>query len=60
MGTILGIGSAFLIEVIDRRIRSERDLNETLHMPVLGVVGKAKTSRRFFFPNSAPPALPAR
>jgi len=38
MGLLLGIGAAFLLEFMDRRIRSVKDLEETLGVKLLGIV----------------------
>ena len=38
VGTIMGLGLALLLEIIDRRVRSEADLSELLQLPVLGVI----------------------
>jgi chain length determinant protein EpsF len=38
LGTILGLGFALLVEMIDRRVRSENDLVEVLQVPVFGVI----------------------
>ncbi|MFP5390671.1 MAG: chain length determinant protein EpsF [Gammaproteobacteria bacterium] len=45
MGIVLGLGFALLIEMIDRRVRSETDLAEVLQMPVLGVIDWNKPKR---------------
>lgn len=37
-GIIVGVGLAFLLEVMDNTITSERDIKEFLNIPVLGVV----------------------
>jgi succinoglycan biosynthesis transport protein ExoP len=51
-GFVLGIGLALVMELIDRRIRSEEDLLLSLDAPLLGILdsGKAKLKRgwRFF------------
>lgn len=57
-GTILGVGAAFLLELVDRRIRSAADLAEGLRLPVLGSVGKAKPQRRLALGRAPLPALP--
>ena len=41
LGTLLGVGTALLLEVIQRRVRSANDLAETLGVPVLAVIGHA-------------------
>lgn len=45
LGTILGIGIALLIELLDRRIRSVNDLVEATGAPVLGVVEWGRPKR---------------
>ncbi len=45
LGGLLGIGLAFLMEMIDRRVRSAEDLSAALDMPVLGEIAKFKKSR---------------
>ncbi len=49
LGTLLGIGAAYLIETFDRRIRSADDLAEMLQLPVLGVIECSKKQRRLAF-----------
>jgi chain length determinant protein EpsF len=46
LGTLLGLGAAFLLEIRDRRIRSAEDLVETLQVSMLGMIGRAKRRRR--------------
>lgn len=38
LGTMLGLGFSVLAEMLNRRVRSESDLSEVLHIPVLGSV----------------------
>ena len=38
LGTLLGVGLALLLELINRRVRSTEDLAEALDMPVLGSI----------------------
>ena len=51
IGLMLGIGLAFLFEFFDTTIKSEKDIEEILGLPVMGVVGliaeekENKTSR---------------
>ncbi|OYY93542.1 MAG: chain length determinant protein EpsF [Hydrogenophilales bacterium 28-61-23] len=45
LGSLLGIGLAFLMEMIDRRVRSSDDLAAALDIPVLGEIAKFKKSR---------------
>ena len=49
MGIILGIAVAYLLEMLDRRIRSSSDLAEALPFPVLGVIAPASDRRRLGF-----------
>ncbi len=55
LGTLLGIGLAFLMEMIDRRVRSGEDLAESLDLPVLGELAKGR-KRRGWFPVRRPAA----
>ncbi|MFX8554446.1 GNVR domain-containing protein, partial [Acinetobacter baumannii] len=42
VGGLLGIGTALMMELLNRRIRSPEDLTEVLEIPVLAVLnGKA-------------------
>lgn len=45
LGGLLGIAIGFLMELVDRRIRSEQDVSEGLGIPVLGVIGPNKKPR---------------
>jgi chain length determinant protein EpsF len=40
-GTLLGVGSGFLIELLDRRVRSGQDIVVGLEIPVLGEVSRS-------------------
>jgi uncharacterized protein involved in exopolysaccharide biosynthesis len=42
---LLGAGAAFLLEMLDRRIRTTNDLVEVLKLPVLGVIARARAPR---------------
>ncbi|MBM7618286.1 capsular polysaccharide biosynthesis protein [Bacillus tianshenii] len=42
LGIIIGIGFIFLLDTLDNKIRSERDLENLLEVPVLGTVSKYK------------------
>lgn len=46
LGTFLGVGIGFLVELIDRRVRSGQDISNGLDIPVLAEV--LKPSRRRF------------
>ena len=39
LGLMLGMGMAWLLELSDTTIKSENDIEEILHLPVMGVVG---------------------
>jgi chain length determinant protein EpsF len=41
LGTLLGVGMALMLELINRRVRSTQDLLEALSLPVLGSRGSA-------------------
>lgn len=41
LGTLLGVGLALLLELMNRRVRSADDLSEALNMPVLGSIASA-------------------
>ncbi|HWP86428.1 MAG TPA: chain length determinant protein EpsF, partial [Burkholderiales bacterium] len=45
-GILLGVGAAFLLEMLDRRIRTTDDLVDVLKLPVLGVIARAREPRR--------------
>lgn len=47
MGTLLGVGFAFLMETLDRRIRSEDDIAEGLGVPVLALIVPAGNAPGF-------------
>ncbi|MYM74147.1 chain length determinant protein EpsF [Duganella sp. FT134W] len=47
-GSLLGIGLGFAAELLDRRVRSERDLRESLQIPVLGSISWNPPKRRRF------------
>src|SRR6185436_4978497 len=44
-GILLGVGAAFLLEMLDRRIRTTDDLVDVLKLPVLGVIARAREPR---------------
>lgn len=46
LGLVLGIGAALLLEVANRRVRSDRELEQLLGVPLLGRI--PKVSRRGF------------
>lgn len=59
LGTLLGVGIGFLVELFDRRVRSELDITTGLEIPVLAEVSKPSRRlaglRRLF--RRPPPAL---
>lgn len=51
LGTLLGIGLATLLEMLNRRVRSAQDLYEILDLPVLGTISTSQPSRRRVAPS---------
>jgi succinoglycan biosynthesis transport protein ExoP len=51
LGMMLGVGVALITELLNRRIRSEQDLAESIKVPVLGVIkwSEIKEERSGFF-----------
>jgi uncharacterized protein involved in exopolysaccharide biosynthesis len=49
LGVLLGGGAAFLLEMLDRRVRSAADLAEMLQLPVLGVIVRPGAQKRLAF-----------
>lgn len=47
LGTLLGVGLGFLLELLDRRVRSGNDLSELLGVPLLGMTSPEPVARRF-------------
>ena len=39
VGLMLGIGLAFLLEIVDTTIKTEKDVEEFLNLPIMGLVG---------------------
>lgn len=48
LGSLLGVGLVFLMEMIDRRVRSAEDLTAGLELPVLGELSWKPKGRRLF------------
>ncbi len=46
LGLLMGLAAAFLVELVDRRIRSADDLEAGLKLPMLGSVPRAAPRRR--------------
>lgn len=62
LGLLLGLGLAFLLERLDRRIREPKDLERIYGLPLLGVIPESKAlsrSTRGDSKGKAPSALPA-
>jgi capsular polysaccharide biosynthesis protein len=56
LGSMLGLGLGLVAEIIDRRVRSTKDLIDVLNVPVLGVMSRNPSERlRLGFSR---PALP--
>ena len=49
LGIVFGGGAAFMLEMLDKRVRSAHDLAEMLQLPVLGVVVRAGRRSRLAF-----------
>lgn len=49
LGALAGIGVAYLLEMLDKRVRSVHDLTEMLQVPVLGVIRNSRSRRRLTF-----------
>ena len=49
LGMLLGGGAAFLLELLDRRVRSAEDLAEMLQLPVLAVIERPRKPVRLLF-----------
>lgn len=45
LGTLLGVGIGFLVELLDRRVRSGQDIAAGLKIPILGEVSKSSRGR---------------
>lgn len=49
LGALAGIGAAFMLEMLDKRVRSVNDLKEMLQVPVLGVIENSRSRGRLTF-----------
>lgn len=49
LGLLVGGGAAFLLEFLDRRVRSAGDLAEMLQLPVLAVIERPQNTRKLLF-----------
>lgn len=45
LGTLLGVGTGFLVELLDRRVRSGQDIATSLGIPVLAEVSRKRSVR---------------
>jgi succinoglycan biosynthesis transport protein ExoP len=57
LGTFGGVGVAFGLEILDRRIRSAHDVAEMLQLPMLGVIPRRKRPGRLSFVRTKPALL---
>jgi len=46
LGVFFGVAAAFLLEMLDRRVRTSVDLVEGLQLPVLGLIARARPPGR--------------
>jgi len=53
LGVVISVGVTFLVETLDRRIRSTDDLTEMLQLPVLGVIQRVRARSRLPFSGAA-------
>jgi chain length determinant protein EpsF len=53
LGGMLAVGVAFLMEMLDRRVRSPGDIAELLGVPILSVLTCAEPRRRWFWRKAA-------
>ncbi|MDB5809257.1 MAG: epsF [Betaproteobacteria bacterium] len=60
LGLLVAFGTAALLEMLNRRVRSVTDLATVLPLPVLGVITKARGRRHLPFFRSPSPALLTR
>ena len=58
MGLLLGFAAVFLLELLDRRVRSTADLDAGLDAPLLGELQVWRPSRLLGGPDGTGPALP--
>ena len=49
LGALAGVGVAFMLEMLDKRVRSVHDLTEMLQVPVLGVIKNSRSRGRLTF-----------
>lgn len=60
VGSMLGLGTVYMTEALDPRVRSRGDLESQLNLPLLGVLddGQSSAGRRLLPPGTRSPALP--
>lgn len=59
VGILLGLGAVFLLELLDRRVRSSEDLEFGLDAPLIGTLQPWRPSHLLGGPAGAGPALPS-
>ena len=59
VGTMLGLGAVFLLELLDRRVRSSDDLEAEVDVPMLGTIQAWHPSRLLGGPGAGTKALPS-
>ena len=57
LGTLCGVGAAFMLEILDRRVRSAQDVSEMLQLPMLGVIPRRKRPGMLSFARRDPALL---
>jgi chain length determinant protein EpsF len=65
LGSLLGMGTALLRELMDRRVRTLEDISDTIGAPVIGVIPKplrsafGKSDQKFVLPSNLLGRLPS-
>ncbi|HUP97851.1 MAG TPA: chain length determinant protein EpsF [Usitatibacter sp.] len=59
VGMLLGLGAVFLLELLDRRVRSPEDLEAEIEVPMLGTIQAWHPSRLLGGPGAGTKALPS-
>jgi len=60
LGVILGVGTALMLEMNDKRLRQDEDLIRLLGVPVLGRIGAVKPAPHSIVGQEPPPGSLAR
>jgi polysaccharide biosynthesis transport protein len=55
LGSMMAVITALLLELIDRRVRTNQDIPAALHLPVLGVLLKTENASRGVLTRKVPP-----